>query len=235
MSEAPAMRAVAMGGTPETRAAEIARGMAVKRRNAITAILTGGTLSFLAARMDGFEALGTSLFPRLLAGVLVGLLYANAFEYVLHRFLLHWGNGFLVQRHALHHDSTGADDEARYVNFATAPLVVVGLFVANAAPLFLLDHFSRAALAPGALIAFTIYYLLYEEIHWRFHLGGWLPRPMRKARQHHLLHHGDFEGRYNVFLPLCDWLFHRGDWKRRQMANRATADGATVNDMSRTK
>jgi Fatty acid hydroxylase superfamily len=203
-----------VSGATNTRAAEIARGLAVKRRNAVTAILTGGTLAFLAARIDGYE----TPLSRLLAGLLVGLLYANVYEYVLHRFLLHWGNGFLVQRHALHHNSTGAADEARYVNFATAPLVVVGLFVANAAPFFLLDYFLHTDLAPGALVAFTIYYLLYEEVHWRFHLGGWLPSPMRRARQHHLLHHGDFEGRYNVFLPLCDWLFHRGDWKRGAMA-----------------
>ena len=33
-----------MSEAPHVRAAEIARGMAVKRRNAITAVVTGGTL-----------------------------------------------------------------------------------------------------------------------------------------------------------------------------------------------
>ena len=206
--------------------------MAVKRRNAITAILTGGLLALLAARADGFRVTSWDL----LGGLLVGLLYANAYEYVLHRFLLHWGKGFLVQRHALHHNSTGTAEEPRYVNFATAPLVVVALFVGNAVPFFLLDHVLRASaqtfsnahavlrggLAPGALVAFTIYYLLYEEVHWRFHLGGWLPSGMQRARHHHLLHHGDFEGRYNVFLPICDWVFHRRDWKRNAMASSAS-------------
>ena len=102
------------------------------------------------------------------------------YEYVLHRFFLHWGNGFLVQRHALHHNSTGTAEEPRYVNFATSPLVVVALFVGNAVPFFLLDHFLHADLAAGALVAFTIYYLLYEEVHWRFHLGGWLPHWMQR-------------------------------------------------------
>ena len=36
--------------------------------------------------------------------------------------------GFLVQRHALHHNSAGAENEARYINFATSPLVVVLVF-----------------------------------------------------------------------------------------------------------
>jgi hypothetical protein len=197
----------------DIRTAELTRGLAVKRRNAVTAIVTGGTLAFLANRLSGSEMSRW----KFACGLLVGLVYANLYEYVLHRFVLHWGNGFLVQRHALHHNSTGTAEEPRYVNFATSPLVVVALFVGNAAPFFALDHFLRLKIAPGALVAFTIYYLLYEEVHWRFHLGGWLPHWMRRARHHHLLHHGDFEGRYNVFLPICDWVFHRRDWKRGAM------------------
>jgi hypothetical protein len=194
----------------DIRTAELTRGLAVKRRNAVTAIVTGGALAFLANRLSGSEMSRWELA----CGLLVGLLYANLYEYVLHRFVLHWGNGFLVQRHALHHNSTGTAEEPRYVNFATSPLVVVALFAGNAIPFLFLDYFTHARLAPGALVAFTIYYLLYEEVHWRFHLGGWLPPAMRVARHHHLLHHGDFEGRYNVFLPVCDWVFHRRDWKR---------------------
>jgi hypothetical protein len=37
---------------------------------------------------------------------------------------------------------------------------------------------------------------------------------MGGARKHHMLHHGGFEGRYNVFLPVCDWIFHRSAWKQ---------------------
>ena len=199
-----------MNNAPDIRAAELARGLTVKRRNAVTAIVTGGALAFLANRLNGSRMLDWEFA----CGLLVGLLYANLYEYILHRFVLHWGNGFLVQRHALHHNSTGTAEEPRYVNFATSPLVVVALFAGNAIPFFLLDYFAHVRLAPGALVAFTIYYLLYEEVHWRFHLGGWLPPGIRRARHHHLLHHGDFEGRYNVFLPVCDWVFHRRDWKR---------------------
>jgi len=205
-------RTTAVGEVPVSREVEVARSIAVKRRNAITAITAGCALTCLAARLHGsFWSWG------LLAGFLGGLFYANLYEYVLHRFFLHWGSGFLVQRHALHHDSTGAPEEPRYVNFAHSPLVVLALFIGNAAPLFLIERFLHLGIAAGALIAFTIYYVLYEEIHWRFHLGGWLPQWLRGARQHHLLHHGDFEGRYNVFLPLCDWIFQHRAWKRGAM------------------
>jgi hypothetical protein len=212
MSGAPA---TAIGTVRVNRAAEVERSTLVKRRNAATAIATGGSLAYLASRLHGSS--GGWELP---AGFLVGFFYANLYEYFLHRFFLHWGNGFLVQRHALHHNSTGAADEPRYVNFATSPLVVVALFLGNAAPFLLIDYFFHIGFAAGALIAFTIYYVLYEEIHWRFHLGGWLPGWMQRSRHHHLLHHGDFEGRYNVFLPLCDWIFQHGAWKRGVMMPR---------------
>jgi hypothetical protein len=188
---------------------EIRRSLAVKRRNAWTSLFTGGMMAVWAARVYGFGPYGAGA----LYGLLAGLLYANLFEYVLHRYVLHWGDGFLVGQHALHHNSAGTPEEPRYVNFASSPWVVVLLFAANAVPVFAIEQFFHLGLAPGMLAGFTAYYILYEEIHWRMHLGGWLPGWMRSARHHHMLHHGGFEGRYNVFLPLCDWIFQRREWK----------------------
>ena len=196
-----------------SRSAEIARARRVKRVNAITALLIGAVLAALARKLVPFEPLASDPL-HLVAGFLVGFVYANAFEYVLHRFFLHWGEGFLVQRHGLHHDTAGAPEEPRYVNFATSPWVVVLVFVLNAIPVFALELFLRAGLAFGILAGFTLYFIAYEEIHWRFHLGGWLPGWLRTARDHHMLHHGGFEGRYNVFLPIFDWVFQRRAWKR---------------------
>ena len=202
-----------MSAQVDVRAAEMARAMRIKRQNAITAILTGlalASLAFLAYRRSS-----VLLVPAVLAGgVLAGLLYANAFEYVLHRFVLHSGDGFLVQRHALHHDTAGAPEEPRYVNFATSPWAVVLVFALNAPPVLAVGRWLDGGLAAGMFVGFTLYYVLYEEIHWRLHFGGWLPRWMQFARRHHMLHHGDFPGRYNVFLPIFDWIFERGQWKR---------------------
>lgn len=198
--------------TPEqTRTAEMIRGRAVKRRNAFTAVLAGFLLAAFAVLRFGTGATGTVflIFP---AGILGGILYANAFEYTLHRFVLHWGRGFLVQRHALHHDSAGAANEARYVNFATSPWVVVLVFALNALPVFAAAPWLGGASAAGLFAGFTAYFVLYEEIHWRLHFGGWLPAWLRFARKHHRLHHAGFGGRYNVFLPICDWIFHRRQW-----------------------
>jgi Fatty acid hydroxylase superfamily len=196
----------------DARSAEIARAHRVKRRNAITAFLSGSILAAVVLELVHFDS--RELDPlRLVPGFLVGVLYANAFEYVLHRFFLHWGEGFLVQRHGLHHDTAGAAEEPRYVNFATSPWVVVLVFVLNALPVFALEFFLHTGLALGIFAGFTLYFIAYEEIHWRFHLGGWLPGWLRAARSHHMLHHGGFEGRYNVFLPIFDWIFHRNAWR----------------------
>jgi hypothetical protein len=201
-----------MAGQLGSRSAEIARAHRVKRRNAITAFLSGSILAAIVLELAHFDP--RELDPlRLVAGFLAGVLYANGFEYVLHRFFLHWGEGFLVQRHGLHHDTAGAAEEPRYVNFATSPWVVVLVFVLNALPVFALEFFLRTGFAVGIFAGFTLYFIAYEEIHWRFHLGGWLPGSLRAARNHHMLHHGGFEGRYNVFLPIFDWIFHRSAWK----------------------
>jgi Fatty acid hydroxylase superfamily len=200
-------RALAMETVDEVRAAEIARGRIVKRNNALTALLAGIGLALAALWV------GRGAWKLAAVGALAGVVYANAFEYVLHRFVLHWGKGFLDRQHALHHDSAGAPNEARYVNFSTAPGVVILVFLLNAPPAFALERFLGHGIGTGMFLGFTIYYILYEEIHWRFHLGGWLPGWMRFARRHHLLHHGGFQGRYNVFLPLFDWILQRHEWK----------------------
>jgi Fatty acid hydroxylase len=189
----------------EIRAAEIARGLIVKRNNAFTALLAGAGLALVALK------LGRGSLNLAALGALAGVVYANAFEYVLHRFFLHWGKGFLDRQHALHHDSVGAPNEARYVNFSTSPQVVILVFLLNSPPAFAIERFLDHGIGAGMFLGFTVYYILYEEIHWRMHLGGWLPEWMQFARRHHLLHHGGFPGRYNIFLPVFDWIFHRHD------------------------
>src|ERR1700722_4770202 len=140
----------AAASVEQSRAAEIARGLRIKRNNAATAVCIGAALALVAARWYPM-----ALTPlHLLLGILAGILYANAFEYVLHRFLLHWGEGFLVRRHALHHDSAGTPLEARYVNFATSPWVVVLVFALNAPAVFCFEYLLQIGLGSGMYVGF---------------------------------------------------------------------------------
>lgn len=187
----------------EIQAAATARGLAVKKSNALTATVFGGLLAALVAEAFSFKPIG------FFSGIPLGLLYANAFEYFFHRFLLHQPKSFLSHYHLVHHATWGAPDEAVYINFASAPWVVVLLFTINALPVVAAEWVFRAGLAPGVPVGFVVYFVAYEEIHWRIHLGGWLPSWLRFAPRHHLMHHAGAEEQFNVFLPVFDWLFAR--------------------------
>jgi len=185
----------------EIRIAAIARGRAKKRKNALTAILCGGLPAVILGVM----------FPshpaRWVTAFLLGLLWANGFEYVYHRFLLHMAGNLLARRHLLHHTSVGTLVEAEHVNLGGSPLWVALLVVVNGTPIIIFDLLFGLGVAPGVLVAFVIYLLAAEEIHWRIHLREWLLPGLRFAKGHHLAHHERANERFNVFLPLCDLLF----------------------------
>jgi hypothetical protein len=182
------------------RAETKAEGLRTKRNNLIAAALSGA----------GLAAISLWLFPHSLAaipgGFVIGFFYANGFEYCLHRFILHGPSGFFRQEHIVHHATLSSPDMARYVNFSRNPWGVVALFIANAAPFLLLQWHYRNGWTAGVFLGFAVYYVLFEEIHWRMHMGGWLPKWLRPAARHHLLHHAQESERFNVFLPIFDWL-----------------------------
>jgi hypothetical protein len=142
----------------------------------------------------------------ILFGLVAGFVYANGFEYCLHRFLLHAGRGVFGQQHMVHHTTLQSPDAARYVNFSRNPWGVVALFFANAIPFLITQRTFHSNWMAGVFVSFSLYYLAFEEIHWRTHMGGWLPPWLRPAARHHLLHHAHDTGRFNVFLPVFDWL-----------------------------
>jgi Fatty acid hydroxylase len=185
--------------TGELLAGNVELARRVKRRNALAA------LGFGALLVAGAAWASPPGIWRALVGFVLGLLYANLFEYSLHRFALHATKGFLPEKHGLHHSTWGSDDEPLYVNFARSPWVVVGLVAANALPVAALEWLWRPGLAAGALAAFAIYFVIFEELHWRIHMGG-LPRWLEFSRRHHLAHHAGAPGRFDVWLPLGDWV-----------------------------
>ncbi len=189
-----------MASDESIRAATAARGRRIKRDNLIAAALTGAVLVGISFR---FFSAGPARF---LVGLALGCLYANGFEYVLHRLVLHLDRGPFYQQHMLHHATWRSAEAARYVNFSSNPLGVVALIVLNALPFLAIERALHAGLSAGIFTSFCLYYILFEEIHWRSHMGGWLPRFLRPAVRHHLLHHVHDDGRFNVFLPVWDSL-----------------------------
>jgi len=172
--------------------------------NALTAVLSGGVPAvalgvFFPASLGGW-----------LAGLVVGLLWASLFEYAYHRFLLHLPGTFFARRHLQHHATVGTATEAKHVNLGGAPIWVVAMFAVNGIPVVILDALLGLRIASGMLVAFAVYFLITEEFHWRIHLGEWLPPGFRGTREYHLGHHDRPNARFNIFLPLWDWLLGTG-------------------------
>ena len=143
----------------EVRTVAIARGRAIKRVNALTAVLCGG----LPALAFGI------FFPsgpwRWLAGFVVGFVWASLFEYAYHRFLLHLPGTFFARRHLEHHASVGTPTEAEHVNLGSSPIWVVALFAINGLPVVIADLLFRFGIAPGIFVGFSVYFITVEEIH----------------------------------------------------------------------
>lgn len=175
-------------------------GLKIKRNNLIAASLSGLTLALISVKFVAPSRIG------FIFGLLAGFVYANGFEYCLHRFLLHCGHGIFSHQHMVHHWTLKSPEAARYVNFSRNPWGVVALFCANALPFFGVEWIFKNGWVAGAFVSFALYYIAFEEIHWRTHMGGWLPASLAPAARHHLKHHADDTGRFNVFLPMFDWI-----------------------------
>ena len=104
--------------------AEVAlrHGRGKKRNNAIAAALCG----VLPAVLLGLTS--TCTWERWLLGLIVGLVWGNAFEYAYHRWLLHRPRSSLSAGHREHHAQTGTPEEAEHVTLGNSPLNIVMLF-----------------------------------------------------------------------------------------------------------
>lgn len=175
------------------------RGRAINTRNAITAALCG----LIPAAIFAWQTLPS---PAMWAiGLAIGFMWANGFEYALHRWPLHWPGTWTGDGHLLHHASLGRPEEPLYVNLAGRPVLVIGMFVLNIWPFALADYHFHWNLTPGVLISFAVYFILTEEIHWRFHMGR-TPRWLAAARARHMQHHDVPTTDFAIFWPLFDVL-----------------------------
>jgi fatty acid hydroxylase family protein len=186
--------------TVELREIAIRHGRAKKRNNAIVALLSGALPSAILSLYL------PSTWERWLIGLIVGLVWGNAFEYAYHRWLLHRPRSAIGKGHREHHAQTGTPGEAEYVTLGSSPLNVAILFAVNSLVAVPIDFLLSLHIVSGIFAGWTIYIISAEEIHWRIHMSGWLPRPLHFARAYHMSHHDVPNSRYNVFLPLFDWL-----------------------------
>jgi Fatty acid hydroxylase superfamily len=195
--------------TSEDRETAIGHGRIKKRNNAVTAVLCGTLPAMLLAFYSSFT------WERWLCGVLLGLIWANAFEYAYHRWLLHQPRNPLGTGHREHHAQIGTPEAPEHIALASSPQNVFLLFAVNsipALPICLLT--GRWAILSGVFIGWMVYLISAEEVHWRIHMNGRLPAGLHFARDYHMSHHDVPNSRYNVFLPLCDFLLGTAELRK---------------------
>lgn len=178
----------------------LARGRWLKYRNMLVAACCG--LVSTAAWVYWFPGQP----ERYLIGFVIGILWSNALEYLYHRYLMHVPNGVFTRSHQLHHSTFRSPAELEHLSFGASPWLIVLLYLLNFAPLVILDWELSQDIAPVFFLAAVLYFIAGEEIHWRMHRGEWLPALLQRARRHHLEHHESSSSRFDLFLPLFDWL-----------------------------
>lgn len=171
-------------------------GRQMKRINASIALLFLPPAAVLAAKFP-LSAM------RWLLWFLVGLLWANWFEYAYHRWADHKSGSYFERAHRVHH---AKPKDERNINLGETGLTTFVMFLVNGGPAILLDGlWLHSGFSAPLLAAFVFYVLAIEEIHWRVHTGGWIP--FHLGRRYHLEHHARPTTRFNICVPLFDWIF----------------------------
>src|SRR5262249_10465471 len=126
------------------------RGRAKKRNNAIVALLSG---ALPAARLTSYLPVN---WERWLFGLLIGLVWANGFEYTYHRWLLHRPRSSLSRGHLEHHANVGTPEEAEHVSLGKSPPHIAILFFSNGIIVTLIDFLLGLGITPGILVGWTV-------------------------------------------------------------------------------
>ena len=159
---------------------------------------------------------------------ILALVYANLFEYVMHRWLMHRLRGFVKRDHMLHHSVFRGDEHYQVLRSEDRDFI---LFEWWQAPVIIGSHMPALwgiglligwpVMWPSAL-ALAAYFAAYEYLHWCMHnpIGRLVERTalFRYLDANHKLHHGRPRINFNVVCPLADLLF--GTLRRSTLAPR---------------
>ena len=166
----------------------------------------------------------------------LAVIYASFFEWLLHRPLGSFVYAF--RAHTLtHHRIFKADESYHLHDFKDAHTIPMARWNGPVLIALMLLPFIGAgwalgssAVTWGGVLEVSIYYSVYETLHWCMHQPG--ERSVERTglffrlNGHHLLHHRYMRKNFNVVLPLADLCL--GTLLLRSKVHFAQATGATV-------
>ncbi len=171
----------------------------------------------------------------------LAIIYASFFEWLLHRYVMHRPLGsfaYAFRAHTLtHHRIFKADESYHLHDPKDAHTIPMAWWNGPVLIALMLLPFIGAgwalgssAVTWGAAVAVSIYYSVYETLHWCMHQPG--GRSVERTglffrlNGHHLLHHRYMRKNFNVVLPLADLCL--GTLLLRSKVRFAQATGAPV-------
>jgi hypothetical protein len=149
------------------------------------------------------------------------LVFANGFEWVVHRGPLHhpFFPRIVYNRHTLTHHAAFSHEDMSVRSWRELRIVLFPLFALPGLQLLILPVVGLLAWTLGRnaaalfVVSATFYYLLYELLHLSYHLPEAHPvsrlRVVRWLKRHHQRHHDPrrmTDGNFNVSIPLFVWL-----------------------------
>lgn len=150
----------------------------------------------------------------------VYFLYTSFFEWALHRYVFHTPRYVysMFRKHTLVHHQIYKGDDTYHTDEEHPDSVPMNWW---ALPMMILVHlplFIGVQLITGipslwgGIVALSLYYGLYESLHWAMHVpraAGFLQRfrVYRFLDAHHHVHHKYMLSNLNVILPLADLVF----------------------------
>ncbi len=177
-------------------------------------------------------------------GFSAGAVIGSFFEWSLHRYIMHrpfFSFTYPFRSHALvHHHIFKSDHTYHVIHDKDKKIIPMAwwngpvLVLSGMLPVLGLTlPFGRWDAALGVCLAFSVYYGVYEYMHWCMHL----PKARRVERSwifyrlngHHLLHHRYMHKNFNVVMPFADLCL--GTLMLRSKIKFPQARGAAVPDV----
>lgn len=154
-----------------------------------------------------------------IASGLFWIVYGSFYEWFFHKYWMHEPRtpkeafrGHAIVHHGLYKgdDSYFVPETERPHHILLKPYALPLIVLMHLPVLFLIEKFLVANTLWGGLIACTLYFVVYEYMHWNMHV------PRRQfverfrwfqfLREHHKLHHKYAQKNYCVLFPLADWV-----------------------------